>query len=233
MDVDEGFILGIYNYCDRRCETCEFTSRCRAFADGAEHDAGTTPELKSLIQTPPHPSDLLEAPGWLEEILANVNSETLDELPPRPGLPANFRRVAALSGAYCDHAWAVVEAADGRASRSNDDPVSVILWFAPMIAAKTRRALTGLNEFDGGREFPPDHEGSAKVALIGIDRSMLAWAEARRLGLVSAEQAARFIGELHWLGAEIEELIPLARAFIRPGFDEPDEVRKLEATDWS
>jgi len=93
--------------------------------------------------------------------------------------------------------------------------------------------LRGLNEFDGDREFPPDHEGSAKVALIGIDRSMAAWAGARSAGRISGEQAARFIDELHRLWGEVEELIPEALAFVRPGFDEPDEVHKLEAVDWS
>jgi hypothetical protein len=41
------------------------------------------------------------------------------------------------------------------------------------------------------------------------------------------------IGELHGLSIELEELIPKARGFVRPAFDEPDEVRKLEALDWS
>jgi hypothetical protein len=90
-----------------------------------------------------------------------------------------------------------------------------------------------LNEFDGCRDYPPDHEGSAKVALLGIDRSMLAWAAARDAGKVSPDDAARFIGELHRLSIELEELIPKARGFVRPAFDEPDEVRKLEALDWS
>ena len=40
------FISGIYNYCDRWCERCAFTSRCMNFAmgeeffpDQASHDA--------------------------------------------------------------------------------------------------------------------------------------------------------------------------------------------------
>lgn len=236
MEVDGGFILGIYNYCDRWCETCRFTSRCRVFADGAEREAMATPELKTMRDTPPHPSDVRQGPGWLEDILADIDIDKIDQLPlppKEPAMPANFRRVAALSEAYCDHAWAVVESTAAGKTLPNDDPISIILWFAPLIASKTRRALSGLNSFDGDREFPPDHEGSAKVALLGIDRSMLAWAEARRRGSVSAEHSARFIGELHLLSAEMEELIPLARAFIRPGFDEPDAVDELESTDWS
>jgi hypothetical protein len=205
------------------------------FADGAEREAMATPELKRISDAPPHPSDVRETHGWLEDILADIDIEKIDELPlppKEPAMPANFRRVVAHCEAYCEHAWAVVESA-GSQSRPNDDPISIILWFAPLIASKTRRALSGLNSFDGDREFPPDHEGSAKVALLGIDRSMMAWAEARRRGSVSAEHAARFIGELHWLSGELDQLIPLARAFIRPGFDEPDEVGQLESTDWS
>lgn len=233
MDVDEGFILGIYNYCDRWCETCRFTSRCRVFADGAEYDAASTPELKELSRTPQHPSDVRPTPGWLEDILAEVNDQDLPELPVPPPMPGHLRRLSALSGAYCDHAWAAIEHDDARESRPPDDPRSIILWFAPLIASKTRRALSGLNEFDGCRDYPPDFEGSAKVALIGIDRSMMAWADARRLGHVSVEHASRFIGELHHLCTELEEVIPKAREFIRPGFDQPDEVRRLDESDWS
>jgi len=142
-------------------------------------------------------------------------------------------RVVAMSRAYCDHTWAALESEERNKPRPNDDPYSIILWFAPLIASKTYRALSGLHEFDGEREYPPDHEGSAKVALIGIDRSMAAWLDARSIGRIPADDAARFIEELCRLSSELEELIPKAREFVRPGFDEPDDVRKLEATDWS
>lgn len=96
MDVDEGFILGIYNYCDRWCETCRFTSRCRVFADGAEHDAASTPELKELSRTPQHPSNVRPTPGWLEDILAEVNDQDLLELPVPPPMPGHLRRLSAI-----------------------------------------------------------------------------------------------------------------------------------------
>ena len=135
MQVDEGFILGIYNYCDRWCETCRFTSRCRVFADQAEHEALTTPDLKSLSETPTHPADLRPAPGWLDEALAEVNLEELDDQPEPPPLPADFRRLVALSAAYCDHAWAALDASASHESRPPDDPRSGILWCAPVIAS--------------------------------------------------------------------------------------------------
>lgn len=33
---DDDFISGIYNYCDRWCERCAFTGRCRVFADESQ-----------------------------------------------------------------------------------------------------------------------------------------------------------------------------------------------------
>src|SRR5689334_5568725 len=35
-DAEESFIPFIHNYCDRWCERCEFTDRCRVFAMEAE-----------------------------------------------------------------------------------------------------------------------------------------------------------------------------------------------------
>jgi hypothetical protein len=232
MEVQDGFIVGIYNYCDSWCDRCQFTSRCRVFADGAKHEGMADPHLELLRETPPHPSDLRPSHGWLDEALATIDETQIEAVPEPPPLPARLMRVVALSQAYCDHAWAALESTHScRIER--DDPVIIIQWFAPLIASKIRRALHGLNEFDGDREYPPDHEGSGKVALIGIDRSMSAWAAAGRAGRISGEAAARFIEELHHLSSELEELIPRARAFVRSGFDEPDEVRKLEAVDWS
>lgn len=170
MDVDEGFIVGIYNYCDRWCESCRFTSRCRVFADGAMHEAASTPELKELREVPKHPSDVRPVRGWFDDVLAEINEDDLPELPIPPPMPGHLRRISALSGRYCDHAWAAIERGEGHDSRPPEDPRSIILWFAPLISSKTRRALNGLHEFDGCRDYPPDHEGSAKVVLIGIDR---------------------------------------------------------------
>jgi hypothetical protein len=38
---------------------------------------------------------------------------------------------------------------------------------------------------------------------------------------------APFIEDLLWLSDALERVFPKARAFVRPGFDEPDEVAML------
>jgi hypothetical protein len=111
--------------------------------------------------------------------------------------------------------------------------LAIVNHFSGLIAAKTHRAMSGLNEDDGDREFPPDFEGSARVVIDGIERSVSAWKDLASQGKVSPLIATAFVSDLQWILGEIDELIPRARGFVRAGFDEPDEVRKLEAADWS
>jgi len=54
------------------------------------------------------------------------------------------------------------------------------------------RALCGLAEDDPAeRDWPADHDGSAKVALIGIDRSQTAWLDLVDVGMASPEDVAK------------------------------------------
>ena len=125
----------------------------------------------------------------------------------------------------CVHQW--LRDRDEELQRRPADPVAVICWFASLNASKIARALEGLAEDDGDRAFPPDHEGSAKVAIIGVERSRAAWRELVAGGLVTELQAQPFLTELAWLGQRLEKVFPLARGFVRPAFDEPEEVAML------
>jgi hypothetical protein len=40
-----------------------------------------------------------------------------------------------------------------------------------------------------------------------------------------------FIAELEWLRGELDRAVPGARAFVRPGFDEPEDVKMLDASE--
>jgi hypothetical protein len=65
MELLEGFIVGIFNFCDRWCETCALTSRCRLFADLARYEAVNDPAMKAVVDAPPLPEDVPPpAPKW-------------------------------------------------------------------------------------------------------------------------------------------------------------------------
>ena len=238
MEVRNGFIVGIFNYCDRWCEACAFTSHCRVFADGAAHEASLDPNLVAVTQAPPLPQDVPPPPPkWLEELLEELNDTasrplTAEEVEAaEPRLSPEHESINARAMAYClaIHRWQ--RARGSAAHRRPDDPLAVIDWFASIIASKIYRALDGLADDDGDREFPPDHEGSAKVAIIGIERSHAAWRDLVSKGVVTDAQAQPFLTELAWLLRRLDEVFPLARSFVRPGFDEPEDVARLRATE--
>jgi hypothetical protein len=73
---------------------------------------------------------------------------------------------------------------------------------------------------DGDDGFPRDSDGSAKVALIAIDRSMAAWARLRsRFENEHGDAILALLVQLERLRRAAEAEFPQARAFVRPGFD--------------
>jgi hypothetical protein len=237
MEIRDGFIVDVYNYCDRWCEACPLTSRCRLFADVAEMEASLDPTLKPVADAPPLPEDALPPPPrWMQELLheindaaqATISDEEWERLKPRIS-PAH-ESIEARAHDYFSRAHAWVRTQDEPVLGDPGDPRAVINWFHSLIPAKVHRALVGLADgwdFDG----PPDHDGSAKVALIGIDRSHEACLDAIACALATAEDMRPLIDDLEWLRGELERVFPRARAFVRPAFDEPDEVAKLIATE--
>ena len=232
MELRDGFIVSVFNYCDRWCETCALTSRCRLFADLARAEAACDTNMSAIVQAPPLKEDIAPPPPpWLDEVIAEANDavKTMSEqelAALQPRVREEHRGIEQRATAY--FMW-VFEWLETRAETRQDhaDPVSVIAWFASLNASKIRRALSGLANFDGDRAYPPDHEGSAKVALIGFDRSQAAWRRLVADGRVAEPLAQACIDELEWLKTQLENAIPYARAFIRPGFDEPKALAEL------
>lgn len=106
--------------------------------------------------------------------------------------------------------------------------LSVIQWHHFFTAAKIHRGLFGIIDTDGNldeeelSDSQSDANGSIKIALIAVERSMRAWT-----ALMSAENASQIKPLLHLLETvkkKAEEKFPAAREFIRPGFDEVETV---------
>jgi hypothetical protein len=105
--------------------------------------------------------------------------------------------------------------------------MEVIRWYQHFIYVKLMRAVRG--ELDEREEelddLPRDSEGSAKIALIAIDRSIGAWGTIYGLDSFQNEKILRIIAYLDRLREEVEKTFPGARSFARPGFEKIDTVR--------
>jgi hypothetical protein len=227
METRDGFILGIFNYCDRWCQRCTLSSRCSVFA-----------EEQRLMFGPATPSPSM-SPRSLGAAAAEVDADQTDDITglrfdearrlAEPVLTAEeadlHRRVSELGRRLST--WLVPE---GRANEpAVVDAAEVVMHFGFFIGPKVYRALIGRAGVaeDG---LPSDALGSAKAAILAFDRIGEAWLRLAELGTVSVIEAAPVLTELQQLTAALDRLFPRARSFVRPGFDEPAAVAMLE---WS
>ena len=239
MELQDGFIVGIFNYCDRWCEACALTSRCRLFADMARLEGALDPSLKAVVDAPPLPENVPPPPPkWMQAFIDELNDVANEPAsgdgrePVERGMAPEHEAILARADAYLGQVHAWLRARDYFSASDPGDPRAIVGWFHALIAAKIFRALTGLSrDVPDERDWPPDYDGSAKVALLGIERSHVAWLQMVEHGLAAGPEAEPFMADLVWLGEQLEHVFPNARAFIRPAFDEPDEMARMWAAD--
>ena len=220
-------------YCDRWCERCAFTTLCSAYAvhaalamcDGdfaaaIELAVGASPDSdqagrqgfdKYLAEYHPTERELAEVGREIDEREKRIDESplTTDAL---VASTLSHQCLSAHSNWLGDH--------DDHSVR---DAFEIASWDCHLIAAKLHRALSGRDaaEHDGFTEDDPiqnDWNGSAKVALISLDRSIVAW---NKIAATTADADAAAIAErMQALRMDVERAFPKARRFVRPGFDE-------------
>ena len=106
-----------------------------------------------------------------------------------------------------------------------DELVEIIYWYHHFIYVKLMRSIRGIlgNASEVWEDFPKDSDGSAKVALIAIDRSLAAWGQMHNYFPGHREQILAIIMHLDRLCRRVEKIFPEARNFRRPGFDGPPQ----------
>lgn len=102
--------------------------------------------------------------------------------------------------------------------------VEIAFYYHFQIWVKINRALTSsYNDFENDPDFkdcPKDSDGSAKVALLGIDQSIAAWTTLFKYISSMKPEVNDFIQLLQQLRNAIEMVFPEARKFHRPGLDD-------------
>jgi hypothetical protein len=102
--------------------------------------------------------------------------------------------------------------------------LEVVRWYQHLIYTKLTRAFRSktLEDRQNDLEFARDSDGSAKVALIAIDRSIAAWGDVRNRFPFQNKAIQEMLFQLERLRKNAEHTFPDARAFIRPGLDKID-----------
>jgi hypothetical protein len=98
--------------------------------------------------------------------------------------------------------------------------LEVIRWYLFFIQAKFQRALRGKLLEDNVAELESDQNGSAKIALIALQRSQDAWAGLYKIIPEQEDTILDALVALQRIRKIAEQEFPLAYAFRRPGFDQ-------------
>lgn len=246
------FISGIYNYCDRWCERCSFTSRCLTYAIDEDKDASDLYDMdndafwKKLHETFKFVRELLQEMAEREGIdLDSLDIKAYEEEDAAIKRKAKdnacskaAKKYAKMVRTWFDSSGPLFEdkAEDLEKKALLDIPdtnpedeavcindfMQVIQWYQNMIYVKLMRSLQQELDEHGEclEEFPRDSDGSAKVALIAMDRSIAAWAGMRGYFPGQEDDILDILIHLDRLRRRTERTFPEARAFVRPGFDD-------------
>lgn len=243
MGVEPDLIPGIYNYCDRWCERCTYTSRCLQFqVESEEIQSGDALRDfdalnvrfwqdmgEALIQAMRLIKEMAEQEGIDSEDLhkETVFSKPLKsiQLTAREHPCANAALV--YSGMVNEWFAAVDEFSDAEESLLNNHPLfldehfQVIRHYQYFIYPKIVRAIEGRMSDPAAalHETQIDAHGTAKITLIAIDRSLAAWSVLYAEYPAHEDKTLSILIHLDRLRRSLEVVFPAARAFVRPGFD--------------
>ena len=233
MEVQDGFIVGIFNYCDRWCERCPLTNRCRVFATAAEMDfeEGNGPLTEPRIvrerrRMMAHVAEMHAEDAALGAAIPEPG-EPIGRLPPdlEPSIGPD-PEVVANSAALRKKMRAIELSANARVRLA----AATIAYFSLFVPMKMMRAFAQVAR-GGPGDQQSDANGSGKAALLALERMESAWQTLVDTHHVTVRDAAPFLAEIARMRRNLNRALPNARGFVRPGFDEPDEVKMLDAAE--
>jgi len=251
---NKDLISEIYNYCDRWCERCAFTSRCMNFAMSRKHtddpeasDITNEKFWQNLSEIFKATRDMLEESA--EELGIDLDAIDFEETSREEGIKDKIVRNHECCRAAKEYyemvdeffeseykpSLHIVDKSDGKnvpdlqkidnldGPAGLDQMVEIIYWYHHFIYVKLMRSVHGTlgDTPEILEDFPKDSDGSAKVALIAIDRSIAAWGHMHTYFAGHQDHILSIMMQLDGLRRRVEKIFPEARNFRRPGFDEP------------
>ena len=236
------FIPGIYNYCDRWCERCTMTSKCLNYAqEQAMKEEATDAETNDINNEKFWENLRLSFQVTRELIEEDAKRFGIDlnNLPEVEFKEPEKKPVEILAEKYSTKIYKWLNANNDKLKQKaeqllllnpNDetafkfaDAWEVVQWYSVFISAKVHRAHFDLDERidEEDDEFNPfsDNLGSAKIAIIGINRSIEALSAMYSVLPEDEDDYLGFLAQLSKIKKLMFETFPDVMEFKRPGFD--------------
>jgi hypothetical protein len=245
--MPSSFIDGVYNYCDRWCERCPLTARCRLYATERRLDEGGEIDHAAFwaslgLRVPDDLGEEEDEPDFGGSAFEPTPDVSRDERARHPIAESAMQLSLDSHHWLRGHAEALeLLPAESGGGVSPAEAVEVLNWYCLQIGVKLSRALSTRFADDGGEPWALDAEwqegpdeidealeeaeridraGSAKVALLGIERSLGAWTVLRDALPGHDAEIVAFQRRLARLRRVIDESVPDARTFRRLGFED-------------
>ncbi len=248
---DPKFISGIFNYCDRWCERCAFTTRCMNYAMEQEENerSGGPPKnaeafwkrfeaslalTKEMIADMAKDQGVTFDPAEMEE-MGRQEAERQHAAENHP-LAKSALAYDGMVDEWFESGEAALRAKEEdilaqaklgvtrvkEEVASLTEVVEILRWYQHQIYVKLLRGLDADKEHEATSDFPKDSDGSVKVALIAMDRSIAAWLRLKEFFPDKTDSILTMLVYLDRLRRAAEKEFPEARKFVRPGFDTGD-----------
>jgi hypothetical protein len=234
---DPNLIPGIYNYCNRRCERCAFTSRCFHYRETCR---AISVECESLSVGQVVARSLEGSLDLLQIVGRRLGVDLIDrpdDVKARDAAPAGEAPMDGhergpltdplirIAREYGSTTWPIVRALQPILQARGDavllEAMATLEAFSAGIPAKVFRAVWTTI----GADVTPDQvqneaNGAAKVARLMIGEARQAWRTLMEPGQASRDGLpARLVGLLDQLDEGLKSRFPRAMDFVRPGFD--------------
>lgn len=260
---NKSHIPGIYNYCDRWCERCNFTSKCLLFTNESKittHQIlndGEFPDLDKVFDFPSRDNEEDDYDFDNLEDDFEFGDDEEDEDPFFNDLPdfddgeyeeetdqrisdLNENVLVALADEYFRSSNSLIKKVNEKyklhsiiEENENDEFIlqlyenfRIIEWYHMFIMVKIRRALSDKWSYDKEVDIDMkeidayDMNGTAKIAIIGIENSIKALNKLLDIATEFKNKITNILITAGRLLNETEIEFPGCKTFVRPGLDE-------------
>ncbi|MFA5972804.1 MAG: hypothetical protein WC780_10675 [Lentimicrobiaceae bacterium] len=226
-------IPGIHNYCDRWCERCAFVSQCTVGISEFEIDG---PDLDMKNKEFWEHLSMVNQATW-EMIAETAEKMGIDLAESHTEYVKPIHRESSAEKTARNYGLRLLKWLEknnelfGQKTEilkmTNEeqvvtfmDAIDVIHWYSLFIAVKIHRATLEPYDFDDEETDRYDKNGSAKIALIAISRSLEAFAFLYNHLHELEDEVLGFLADLSKIQRMMKKYFPKAMEFKRPGFDD-------------
>lgn len=245
---EPGFIPGIYNYCDRWCEKCQFQLQCVSFVMGKriEEREGFNPDAEDVKENESlwgRLKNIFESTYEILQELADERGMKVEDIYASEQIDKEFwgheienvfkegklylqientdiLKICRIYEHWGDRCLEKILKFSNEAPAGLEEDLEIVSWYLDLMQSKMRRALHSCSSC---KEMEmcgtEEYNGVVKVALIAIERSEESWKNIQKVYTENEVEIAHLLAMLEQLKTDIECLFPYARDFLRPGFE--------------